>query len=105
MPQFKTFTGGPYETNCFLLEAPGGGVLFDAPEGADARFAGEKIGLLVLTHGHWDHTQDAACIKRATGAIVRAHRADQALIETPEVMAAYLDGSRKSNQKLNSRAI
>jgi hypothetical protein len=36
MLQFKSFTGGPYETNSFLVQAPGGRVLFDAPEGADA---------------------------------------------------------------------
>ena len=68
----------------------------DAPEGVwekvQALLAAEGCALqeLWLTHGHWDHTQDAARIARATGARVRAHRADQPLIETPEVMAAYL---------------
>ncbi len=73
MLKFKTFTGGPYETNCFLLEAPDGNILFDAPEGADEHFAGEKIDLLVLTHGHWDHTADAAAIKRRHGCPVLCH--------------------------------
>jgi glyoxylase-like metal-dependent hydrolase (beta-lactamase superfamily II) len=73
MLKFKTFTGGPFETNCFLVEAPGGNILFDAPEGADARFAGEKVNLLVLTHGHWDHTADAAAIKRRHGCPVACH--------------------------------
>ena len=35
MFKFKTFTGGGYQTNCFLVDAPGGNILFDAPEGAD----------------------------------------------------------------------
>jgi glyoxylase-like metal-dependent hydrolase (beta-lactamase superfamily II) len=73
MLQFKSFTGGPYETNSFLVQAPGGGVLFDAPEGADEEFSGEKIGLLVLTHGHWDHTADAAAIQRRHGCAVACH--------------------------------
>ena len=73
MLKFKTFTGGPFETNCFLVEAPGGNILFDAPEGSDARFAGEKVDLLVLTHGHWDHTADAAAIKRRHGCPVACH--------------------------------
>jgi hydroxyacylglutathione hydrolase len=73
MLKFKTFTGGPFDTNCFLVEAPGGNILFDAPEGADARFAGEKVNLLVLTHGHWDHTADAAAIKRRHGCPVACH--------------------------------
>lgn len=73
MLKFKTFTGGPYETNCFLVEGPGGNILFDAPEGADAHFARDKIDLLVLTHGHWDHTADAAAIKRRHGCRVLCH--------------------------------
>lgn len=73
MLKFKTFTGGPYETNCFLVEAPVGNILFDAPEGADERFADEKIDLLVLTHGHWDHTADAAAIQRRHGCPVACH--------------------------------
>lgn len=84
MPQFKTFTGGPYETNCFLLEAPGGGVLFDAPEGADVRFAGEKIGLLVLTHGHWDHTADAAAVQRRHGCPVACHADTVPMLNDPD---------------------
>lgn len=73
MLKFKTFTGGPYETNCFLVEGLGGNILFDAPAGADAHFAGEEIDLLVLTHGHWDHTTDAAAIKRRHGCRVLCH--------------------------------
>ena len=71
--KFKTFTGGPYMTNCFGAEAPGGLVLFDAPEGADEAFAGERVGLLVLTHGHWDHVTDAAAIRRRHGCPVLCH--------------------------------
>lgn len=71
--KFKTFTGGPFETNCFGAEAPGGMVLFDAPEGADEAFAGEQVGLLVLTHGHWDHVADAAAVRERHGCRVLCH--------------------------------
>ena len=71
--KFKTFTGGPYQTNCFAAEAPGGLVLFDAPEGADEAFAGERVGLLVLTHGHWDHIADAAAVRARHGCRVVCH--------------------------------
>ena len=74
MFKFKTFTGGPYATNCFLVAAPGGNILFDAPEGADAHFAADGVGLLVLTHGHWDHVADAAAVKRRHGCRVLCHR-------------------------------
>lgn len=84
MLQFKTFTGGAYETNCFLLEAPGGRILFDAPEGADAHFSGERIGLLVLTHGHWDHVADAAAIKRRHGCPLVCHAETVPMVSEPD---------------------
>lgn len=84
MQRFKSFTGGPFETNCFLFAAPGGSVLFDAPEGADARFAGEKIGLLVLTHGHWDHTADAAAVQRRHGCAVACHADTVPMLTEPD---------------------
>jgi glyoxylase-like metal-dependent hydrolase (beta-lactamase superfamily II) len=54
-----------------------------------------RLSELWLTHGHWDHTQGGAEVVRATKARVRAHRDDQVLIETPQVMSAFLDGSIK----------
>jgi glyoxylase-like metal-dependent hydrolase (beta-lactamase superfamily II) len=60
MNRFKTFTGGVFDTNCFYYQAPAGGILFDAPQGADSAFAGERVDLLVLTHGHFDHVADTA---------------------------------------------
>ena len=32
--RYETFCGGIFETNCYLLEAPEGSILFDAPDGA-----------------------------------------------------------------------
>lgn len=89
---------GPIQTIGYLLTEPktGDAVLVDAPadvwEKVQPVLAKEGCALkeLWLTHGHWDHTQDAAKIKRATGVPVRAHQADQHLIETPEVMKAFL---------------
>jgi glyoxylase-like metal-dependent hydrolase (beta-lactamase superfamily II) len=71
--KFKTFTGGPYQTNCFAAETPGRLILFDAPEGADEAFAGDKVGMLVLTHGHWDHVADAAAICERHGCPLLCH--------------------------------
>ncbi|MDP2137017.1 MAG: MBL fold metallo-hydrolase [Candidatus Didemnitutus sp.] len=89
---------GPIQTIGYLLTSPNSGesVLVDAPEGIWEKIkpllasSGCLLKELWLTHGHWDHTQDAALLKRETGALIRAHRADQALIETPEVMSAFL---------------
>ena len=89
---------GPIQTNAYLLTAPDRqeAVLIDAPGDvwADVQplLASEKCRLveLWLTHGHWDHTQGGAEVVRATGAKVRAHRDDQALIETPEIMERFM---------------
>lgn len=89
---------GPIQTIGYLLTEPKNGeaVLVDAPADVWEKIQpllakdGCTLKELWLTHGHWDHTQDAAKIKRATGAVVRAHQADQHLIETPEVMREFL---------------
>jgi len=31
---YETFCGGIFETNCYLVDAPAGRILFDAPDGA-----------------------------------------------------------------------
>ncbi len=89
---------GPIQTIGYLLTdaESGAAVLVDAPGGILARITpllaqeGCKLTELWLTHGHWDHMQDGAEVKRETGALVRAHRADQALIETPEIMEGFM---------------
>lgn len=73
MNPFKIFTGGPLETNAYLFELPTGNILFDAPQGADARFAKDQINWLVLTHGHFDHVMDAAKIQRRHGCRIAFH--------------------------------
>jgi hydroxyacylglutathione hydrolase len=73
MNRFKMFTGGPLDTNAFHYEARDGFILFDAPMGADEAFAGQPVKLLLLTHGHFDHTADAAAIIRRHGCQVGMH--------------------------------
>lgn len=73
MIQFKQFTGGMLETHAYLLEFPKGRVLIDAPEGADRAFAQTPIDLLLLTHGHFDHTFDAARVVKRHGCPVAMH--------------------------------
>jgi hydroxyacylglutathione hydrolase len=72
---YETFCGGIFETNCYLVQAPQGWILFDAPDGAcgwaDSRAADVK--LLLLTHGHVDHVQDVAKIKRRYACQIGCH--------------------------------
>lgn len=92
---------GPIQTNAYLLTSAerGEAVLIDAPGEIWAIvapiLAEEKSRLveLWLTHGHWDHTQGAAEVVRQSGAKVRAHPDDRALIETPEIMERFMGES------------
>ena len=92
---------GPIQTNAYLITEPGTGqaVLIDAPLGVWAeaepvlRSEGCRLVALWLTHGHWDHTQGAAEVVRKARVPVSAHRADQPLYETPEVMRPLLPPS------------
>lgn len=71
--RFEQFTGGPLDTNAFLVAAPDGNVLIDAPQGADAHFADTSIHTLLLTHGHFDHVADAEAIRARHGCRVVCH--------------------------------
>ena len=89
---------GPIQTIGYLLTEPkrGEAVLVDAPGDILAKIKpllakdGCVLKDLWLTHGHWDHTQESAKVKRELGVRVLAHRADQNLIETPELMEEFM---------------
>lgn len=85
---------GPIQTIGYLLTEPklGEAVLVDAPGGILDKIQpllikeGCALRELWLTHGHWDHTQDAAKVVRETQAQVRGHADDRMLFETPAIM-------------------
>ncbi len=70
-----TYTGGLFDTNCFLFEGVTGGILIDAPQGSAEWLEkkGVKLSHLLITHGHIDHVTDAAAIKARTGCRVGYH--------------------------------
>jgi len=72
---YERFCGGIFETNCYLFKAPEGYILFDAPEGACEWLHSLDVALklLLLTHGHIDHVQDVARIKRQFGCQIGCH--------------------------------
>jgi glyoxylase-like metal-dependent hydrolase (beta-lactamase superfamily II) len=83
---YETFCGGIFETNCYLLHAPGGAILFDAPDGACEWLVSRGVTpkLLLLTHGHFDHVPDAAKIKRRFGCQIACHADTVPMISDPE---------------------
>ena len=72
---YESFCGGIFETNCYLFKVPEGWILFDAPEGACewVRSLEVEPKLLLLTHGHIDHVQDVARIKRKFDCRIGCH--------------------------------
>ena len=84
--RYETFCGGIFETNCYLIEAPGGPILFDAPDGACEWLVSKGLTpkLLLLTHGHFDHVPDVAKIKRRFGCQLGCHAETAPMISDPE---------------------
>ncbi|MSU46025.1 MAG: MBL fold metallo-hydrolase [Lacunisphaera sp.] len=85
---------GPIQTIGYLLTEPklAEAVLVDAPGGILDKIQpllakeGCQLKELWLTHGHWDHTQNAAKVVRETKALVRGHADDRMIFENPEIM-------------------
>ena len=91
MIDYQTFTGGIFETNCYALPAPGGWILFDAPDGACDWLVQEGIEphLLLLTHGHIDHILDVAKIKQRFGCPVGVHPESAPMISEQDFFRDY----------------
>ena len=88
---YKQFCGGIFETNCYLLKAPQGWILFDAPQGSCewVRSRGVDLKLLLLTHGHVDHVQDVASIKRQFGCPIGCHPLTAPMISDREFFRSF----------------
>jgi len=83
--KYESFCGGIFETNCYLLDAPGGPILFDAPDGVDEWLETRGLApkLLLLTHGHFDHVPDVAKLKRRFGCQIGCHPETVPMISDP----------------------
>ena len=88
---YKQFCGGIFETNCYLLKAPQGWILFDAPQGSCewVESLGIDLKLLLLTHGHIDHVQDVAKIKRQFGCPIGCHPLTAPMISDREFFRSF----------------
>lgn len=89
--RIETFPAGPIETNAYLVidETSKEALIVDAPiDSVDQLMSavsgnGVTVGLLYITHAHWDHIGDAAAMKTRTGAPLAAHRLCQQALEQP----------------------
>ena len=87
----ERFTGGFVQTNCYLMETPGGShLLVDAPAGSAAWLKARNIvpAALLLTHQHYDHVEDAAAVA-AMGVKIYAHTAYSPALTLEEMMRGF----------------
>jgi len=71
-------------TNCYLLKSSSGNVLIDTGYKRkaniildflrDNEISLESIGLIILTHAHYDHIGNASVIREKTGAKIMLHK-------------------------------
>lgn len=71
--------------NCFCVEEDGNTILIDTARTAYrdkilAAYKNKNVRLIVLTHGHIDHIQNAAALSKALNAPVAIHKDDALLI-------------------------
>ncbi len=88
---YETFCGGIFETNCYLVKAPEGWILFDAPDGACDWLISRNVNpkLLLLTHGHFDHIPDVVKIKHHFGCQIGCHPLTAPMISDPEFFRSF----------------
>ena len=95
----ETFTGGPADTNGYLVADRLGGqaVIIDAPQGmadamvAQARQWNTPVTNLLNTHAHWDHYWDNAAVQRLTGAKFGIHAESAPLLKLPQARMCGLN--------------
>ncbi|MBC8476880.1 MAG: MBL fold metallo-hydrolase [Dehalococcoidia bacterium] len=93
---------GPFAGNCYIVgsESTGEGMIIDpATQGEDIVSQVEELGLkvkvIVLTHGHMDHTGALAEVKEATGAEVVIHANDAPYLQNKHPMMQMFSRSSK----------
>lgn len=93
---------GPFAGNCYIVgsESTGEGMIIDpATQGEDIVRQVEELGLkvkvIVLTHGHMDHTGALAEVKEATGAEVAIHANDAPYLQDKHPMMQMFSRSSK----------
>ena len=91
------------DVNCYLIETDAGFVLIDTGasnkrvelenELANAGCQPGRLDLIVLTHGDFDHTGNAAYLGKKYGARIAMHRADSGMVERGDMFCNRVSGN------------
>jgi glyoxylase-like metal-dependent hydrolase (beta-lactamase superfamily II) len=84
--------------NCYLIKTASGGMLIDTGCASgraklERELGGENLRLIVLTHGDFDHSGNAAYLRQRFGAKIAMHRGDSAMVERGDIFG----GRKKGN--------
>ena len=86
--------------NCYLIKTDSGCMLIDtacanscAELERELSASGENLKLIVLTHGDFDHSGNAAYLRQRFGAKIAMHRDDSAMVERGDIFG----GRKKGN--------
>lgn len=86
--------------NCYLIKADSGYLLIDtacansrAELERELGMSGGKLKLIVLTHGDFDHTGNAAYLRKKFGAKIAMHREDSGMVERGDIFAGRQKGN------------
>lgn len=92
----RSFTFNPFQTNCYVLDSNGEGVLIDAASSDPTEHAeieryieteGIELKHLLLTHGHIDHIFGCKHLSETFGLSFKMHATDKPLLEHAEQQA------------------
>jgi len=99
---FRKLEFGPFAGNCYIVgsESTGEGMIIDpSTQGEDimrqVEGLGLKVKIIVLTHGHMDHTGALAEVKEATGAEVAINANDAPYLQDNHPMMQMFSRSSK----------
>ena len=99
--KLKKFAVGALDTNCYFLidEPTKQAVVVDPGDNAELilkklKSLGLTCAVILLTHGHYDHTMALTDVRAQTGAPVYIHAADADMLNDPSLsQAKFLGGS------------
>jgi len=94
--EIKRVVVGPLLTNCYILISEKEAIVIDP--GAETEkilkeIEGKKLGYIILTHYHWDHTLAVPKIKEKTGTKILIHKNEKNFIKFK--IDQFLDGGEE----------
>ncbi len=91
--EVRTVEVGPLGTNCYILSEAERCIVIDPGDEGERILAaseGASVQAILLTHGHFDHTQAAGYLQEKTDAPVFVGAGDRAILDDPGWMKQFL---------------